>query len=32
MTDYEMKVMKLFVIKHFLKEAEEKKKNDSSNP
>ncbi|WP_240310373.1 MULTISPECIES: hypothetical protein [Listeria] len=32
MTDDEMEVMKVLVIKQFLKEAEEKEKNDASNP
>ncbi|MBC1666507.1 hypothetical protein HB957_06400 [Listeria welshimeri] len=32
MTDDEMEAMKVLVIKQFLKETEENKKNDSSNP
>ncbi|MBA3925723.1 hypothetical protein [Listeria rustica] len=32
MTDDEMEVMKVLVIKQFLKEAEEKEKKDFSNP
>jgi hypothetical protein len=32
MTDDEMEVIKLLIIKQFLKETEEKKKNNSSNP
>ena len=32
MTDDEMEAMKVLVIKQFLKEAEENKNNDSSNP
>lgn len=32
MTDDETEVMKVLVTKQFLKEAEEKEKNDSSNP